>query len=153
MAFAVLLSAGWVAVRDAGALQSAFNARSTAADGEKDGTVYIWDPVYAMDSPLMAPYAQNPAMLPGADVFDHHLMMGDVSYGQKAFYDQLNRMGIRNPMRALLERENTFVAGGEENATRVLIWLREHYDESAQMEAVGEYGNATVWQYRTGEGA
>ena len=54
-------------------------------------------------------------------------------------------------MRALIERENTFVAGGEENATRVLIWLREHYDESVRMEAVGEYGNATVWQYRTGE--
>ena len=152
MAFVVLLSAGWVAVRDAGALQSAFNARSIAADGEKDETVYIWDPVYAMDSPLMAPYAQNPAMLPGADVFDHHLMMGDVSYGQKAFYDQLNRMGIRNPMRALLERENTFVAGGEENAARVLTWLREHYDASTQMEAVGSYGGATVWRYRTGEG-
>ena len=32
--------------------------RETLGDiivGEKDGTVYIWDPVYAMDSPLMAP--------------------------------------------------------------------------------------------------
>lgn len=151
MAFAVLLSAGWVAARDAGELQSAFNARSTAADDEKDGYVYIWDMTRAEEAPQISPCNDQPSYLPSKDVSDHHLTMGDVSYGQKTFYDQLNRMGIRNPMRALIERENTFVAGGEENATRVLIWLREHYDESVRMEAVGEYGNATVWQYRTGE--
>ena len=153
MAFVVLLSAGWVVARDAGELQSAFNARSTVADDEKDGVVYIWDMTHPEDAPQISPCNDQPAYLPGEDVLGHHLTMGDVSYGQKAFYDQLNRMGIRNPMRALLERENTFVAGGEENATRVLIWLREHYDESAQMEAVGSYGGATVWQYRTGAGA
>ena len=151
MAFVVLLSAGWVAVRDAGELQSAFNARSTAESDEEDGYVYIWDMTRAEEAPQISPCNDQPSYLPSKDISDHHLTMGDVSYGQKAFYDQLNRMGIRNPMRALLERENTFVAGGEENATRVLTWLREHYDASAQMEAVGKYGNATVWQYRTGE--
>ena len=105
----------------------------------------------AEEAPQISPCNDQPSYLPSKDVSDHHLTMGDVSYGQKTFYDQLNRMGISNPMRALIERENTFVAGGEENATRVLIWLREHYDESVRMEAVGEYGNATVWQYRTGE--
>lgn len=150
-AFAVLLSAGWVAVRDAGEMQSAFNVRSTAEDDAADDSVYIWDMTHVEYSPLVSPCGDQPAYLPGEDITNHHVTMGDVSYGQKTFFEQLARMNVSNPMRALLEREHTYVAGGEENAQRVLTWLREHYDSAAQMEAVGKYGEATVWQYRAGE--
>ena len=151
-AVCVFACAGWVMLRDAESMQSAFDA--IAVTPEEDGdTVIIWDMMYcSADSPLTIPYGENPARLPNQGVTNHNTSTGDVSSGQKSYFEQLARMGIQNPMRALIEREHTYFAASELNANRVLIWLREHYDANTTMAQVDASGNTAIWQYQTGEG-
>lgn len=150
-AVCVFACAGWVMLRDAESPQSAFDAIAVTPEEEGD-TVIIWDMMYcSKDSPLTIPYDENPARLPNQGVTNHNTSTGDVSSGQKSYFEQLARMGIQNPMRALIEREHTYFAASEKNAERVLIWLREHYDAGTTVMQIGTRGDAAVWQYRAGE--
>ena len=151
-AVCVFVCAGWIVLRDAEEMQSAFDAKAVTTSEEAGDTVIIWDMMYcSTDSPLTTPYDENPARLPDYGITNHNTSTGDVSSGQKSYFDQLSRMGIQNPMRALIERENTYFAASELNANRVLIWLQEHYDASTTMAQVDTSGNTAIWQYQTGE--
>ncbi len=148
LAAALCLCSAKIIVRDAGKMQSAFDAKTVSQTEQEDDTVIIWDVMQCnSDSPLTRPFTENPSRIPNQAVTNHHTSTGDVSNGQKSYYQQLSRMGIQNPMRALIEREHTYLAAAEITANRVLTWLREHYNANTQMEAIGIQGNAVIWRY------
>ena len=56
-------------------------------------------------------------------------------------------MGIPNPARALLERENTYYVA--ENEETMLVFLQEHYDEETIASQVGEIEGIPIWKFET----
>ena len=55
--------------------------------------------------------------------------------------------GIANPVRALFEREDTFLAAPEEEAEWVYYFLVENYRPDITYQEVGEVAGAGIWEF------
>ena len=78
---------------------------------------------------------------------EHNICAGLWIYHQVYFQNYLNRLGIPNPARALLERENTYYVA--ENEETMLVFLQEHYDEETIASQVGEIEGIPIWKFET----
>ena len=58
-----------------------------------------------------------------------------------------NLVGIANPARALVERDDVFFIGGGEKAGYIYVYLNEKYGPGINMEMVDEVYEAPVWRF------
>jgi hypothetical protein len=113
---------------------------------ESDDTVYIWG-VYDYDSIVWAEFFERQELL-SEEFVAHNLVDGEWEYGQPYYVDYLHRIGLDNPMQALLNREHTYYVASEERCQMVLTFLQEHYDSNVVVENVGLVEEALpVWKF------
>ncbi|MEE1200087.1 MAG: hypothetical protein U0L09_05495 [Christensenellales bacterium] len=156
---AVILASFFVAmpatVGSLGSLQSALTARTPGAAAQTDvepEAMWIWDIGSSYASPMLADFVQGTGKLPSRETVNHHLVTGDVTYGQRVFREWMDRVRIDNPMKALLEREQTYVAAPEERMRYVLTWLEEHYDSAVEAVQEGTLNGTPVWRFVSSAG-
>jgi hypothetical protein len=113
---------------------------------ESEDTVYIWG-VYDYDSIVGAKFFYRQE-LPSEEFVAHNLVDGEWEYGQPYYVDYLHRIGLDNPMQALLNREHTYYVASEERCQMVLTFLQEHYDSNVVVENVGMAEDILpVWKF------
>ena len=111
---------------------------------EGEDAIYIWSS--ANDEDLLD---MESGKLFSKEKMKHNIPVGDWMSGQNYFKEYLKEIGVENPMKALLYRENTYYVQEDsfEQKNLILNWLREHYDENTQIEPVRRTAKYTVWRY------
>ena len=74
--------------------------------------------------------------LPTRDVLEHNIPIGAWVYGQPYFDDFLERLNVRNPAVALLERPDTYLM--EEYNDSFICFIRKHYGDDIDVEENGD---------------
>lgn len=124
----------WTAARDAE------NKYETLCEGEN---LYIWNISSYTGIPMQAFMSQGKLMT--TDFMKHNIFDGSWTYGQVCYNQLLEEINAANPMRALLERENTYYVA--EEYKYVLTYLQEHYDGNTVVVQVGEIDYIPIWQF------
>jgi len=127
--------------------QSVFKAAIDAENryealGE-DEALYIWRVGAYVKGPMQS-FVEQGKLMPES-FMRHHVVNGAWIYGQLFFEQYLEKNHIQNPMRALLERKNTYYVS--ENYDTVLIYLQEHYNENTQVRQIGQVEGVPIWQF------
>lgn len=104
---------------------------------------YIWS-MQAFAKYPMAYYMEQGKLLP-KDFLKQHTYAGAWTYGHAYFNRYLEQFDTPNPMRALLERENTYYVS--EHCEEVLNYLKEHYKEDVTAVQVTEIDGVPVWKF------
>ena len=89
-------------------------------DTYQDGEIYVWERIAYIFYPMENFRAQGKLMT--EKFMEHNICAGLWIYHQVYFQNYLNRLGIPNPARALLERENTYYVA--ENEETMLVFCR-----------------------------
>lgn len=113
----------------------------------EDGVLYLWQTNEYVQRPMRDFIDQGKLMT--EDFLEHNLCYGEWTYGQVYFQHYLDRLGVPNPMKALLERKETYYVAEDSNL--VLTYLREHYDEQVQVLQTGEIDGIPVWKFTGGK--
>lgn len=66
-------------------------------------------------------------------------------YGQVYFNEFLESRNAQNPVRALIERENTYYMARD--CSNVLVYLQEHYNANVTVDYVGEIEYMPIWKF------
>ena len=112
----------------------------------EEGALYIWGGSEYVFHPMEDFRAQGKLM---TDQFmDHNVCAGCWTYGHVYFNNYLKRLGIPNPVRALLEREKTWYVA--DDPCLLLVYLQEHYDETTTVRQEGELDGVPVWRFVKG---
>ena len=77
----------------------------------------------------------------------HHIPYGDWYYGQPGFQEHLDKIGASNPMKALLNRPQTYLVAEEKELRYVLTYLQEHFDPTVEAIQVDTLFDFPVWQF------
>lgn len=109
----------------------------------KEETLYLWQTNEFVQYPVRS-FMNQGKLLP-EEFLEHNLCYGEWIYGQVYYQNYMEELGVRNPMRALLGRDETYYVA--EDNDLVLIWLQEHYDEGIQVRATGEVNQIPVWEF------
>lgn len=109
----------------------------------EDEELYFWD-ITAYKEKAMC-YFMNQGKLISSDYLAHNIYAGAWTYGQVYFQQFLDKIGVENPMRELLENEKAYYVA--EDSQMVLIYLQEHYDERVMAEQVKEIDGISVWRF------
>lgn len=117
--------------------------QSTYADGE----LYLWKTSEYVLYP-MADYI-NQGKFMTDEFLAHNLSYGDWVYGQVYYERYLERLGIPNPVKALIERDRMYYVALDE--TEMLRYLQEHYDKTIQARKVRELEGIPVWEFQSAE--
>lgn len=112
----------------------------------KDDALYFWATGEYVLHPMADFIEQGKFMT--EEFMKHNMSCGDWTYGQVYFQEYLSKLGIDNPVKALIERENTYYVAG--NPEEVLNYLREHYDEDTRVYQTGEIDGISVWKFEPG---
>lgn len=131
--------------------QSVFEAKKGADESRwestyKEGILYLWQTNEYVQRPMRDFIDQGKIMT--EDFLKHNLCYGEWTYGQVYFRNYLERLGVPNPMKALLDRKETYYVA--EDSDLVLTYLREHYDEKVQVVRTGEIDGIPVWKFTGG---
>lgn len=129
--------------------QSLFQVKRGADEGKwestyKDDEIYIWKTTEFVLYPMNDFIKQGKFM--SEEFLEHNLSCGDWTHGQVYYQNYLKRLGIDNPMEALLKRENTYYVASD--AKTVLIYLQEHYEEDVKVQQVDEIDGIPVWEFK-----
>ena len=101
----------------------------------EDGTTAIENSIDGWHN--IGKYFIRQGKLPTREFTDHNIPTGDWSYGSVYFNEHLKKLGAENPAEAMLYREDTYLANGDENSYFVdffLQFMREHYGEDIHYE-------------------
>lgn len=113
---------------------------------ESSDTVYICG-ISDYYNDYVMPILWKEDALPTTQFMNQNIIDGGCAYGQVYFLEYLYRIGIENPMSALIQREHTYYVAEEERCNCVLQFLREHYNENTQVECVGMTAGVPVWEF------
>lgn len=91
-------------------------------------------------------YYMEQGKLPSKDFFQHNLSVGDWNYGQVYFENHLKEVNAYNPVRALVERKQTYFVGKDN--TFLLEYLREHYGNDIEVKQHGEINAIPIWSFQ-----
>lgn len=124
----------------------AINSRSNVNESLYEETfegaaLYFWDSWHAN----VTKYYMEQGKLPSEEFLRHNLSAGDWTYGQVYFENHLEEVNAENPVKALVERKNTYYVG--KDSTFLLEYLREHYGSDIQVRQCGEINNIPVWSF------
>ncbi len=114
----------------------------------KDNDVFIWNPFDYINIPMGYFYTEN--KLPTGEFMMHHTFYGGLCSGQIYMKDYYSKIGLTNPARDLLYRENTYSVGSQRYQEMLLQYIREHIDANADVEKCGNIGYAEVWHFVSG---
>lgn len=127
--------------------QSVFTTKNydieTYSADYKAEELYIWSIKEYCKKPMQ--YFLGDGKLMSSDYLAHNIYAGAWSYGQVYFGQLLEKIGIENPMRELLENENAYYVA--EDSQMVLTYLQEHFDENVTVEQVKEIDGIPVWRF------
>lgn len=128
--------------------QSVFKVREGADESRWESTYqnevrYVWMTSEFVERPLRDFIDQGKFMTD--EFLEHNLFVGEWLYGQVYYNNYLNKIGLSNPMKALLEREQTYLVA--EDNTMVLTYLKEHFDENVVAQKVGEIEGIPIWEF------
>lgn len=130
--------------------QSLLTAKTGADETKWEQTYEQEDAVYLWSSSEHRKHAMKDYMAQGklmsAEFMNHNLADGGWDFNQVYSKGQMERLGVPNPIRALVERAYTYYVA--EDCTVVLTYIREHYDETAQAVQVDELDGIPVWQFQ-----
>lgn len=124
----------WTSARDTE------NKYETLCEGEN---LYVWNIGSYTETPMQEFMSQGKLMT--TDFMKHNIFDGSWTYGQVCYNQLLEEINASNPMRALLERENTYYVA--EDYKYVLTYLQEHYDADTVVAQVGEVDYVPIWQF------
>lgn len=129
--------------------QSLFRVKSGANEEKwestyKEDEIYLWKTTEFVLHPMNDFIEQGKFM--SEEFLEHNLSCGDWTHGQVYYQNYLKRLGIDNPMEALLKRNNTYYVAPD--AKTVLIYLREHYDEDVKVQKVDEIDGIPIWEFK-----
>lgn len=106
----------------------------------EEDAVYIWPNWHA----TIPKHFMNLGKLPTQRVLDHNIAAGDWTYGQDYYIEHLNRIGVPNPAKALLFRDNTYLMEGNDQI--IVDYLSEHYGKKVQLVEVGAIDTLTIYR-------
>ncbi len=101
--------------------------------------IYLW-PNWFASIPW---YYRDLDKLPPRWVLEHHIPVGDWTYGQPYFDSFLKEIDLENPAKALIERDNVYLMFGSDT---LLDFLRIHYDEDFELIEVGELNGQIAYR-------
>ena len=113
---------------------------------ESADTVYIWN-VFNFDSVIKKSDFFNDGRLLPEDILNHNIVDGEWTYNQPYYNEYLTRLGIDNPMKALIYREHTYYVGVEYRCDKIWSFLKEHYDATVTRKIVDYSNGYPVWQF------
>lgn len=130
---------------------SALFARDTEIAGfaetdSSEESVYIWG-VYDFSKNINKSDFVEKGKLLSEKFISHNLVDGDWMYSQPYYLDYLRRIGMEKPMKALIDREQTYYVAKEDRCALVLNYLREHFDTTVTADSVGEICGLPVWKF------
>ena len=132
--------------------QSVFEARYLDYDSEEDfgyknlcqgEELYFWRVGEYVKGPI-ADFMSQGKLLP-TEFMQHHMYDGAWVYGQVYFKQFLAEIEAPNPMRALLERKNTYYVAKDSNS--VLTYLQENYNKKTSVVQSGEMNGIPIWEF------
>lgn len=134
------------------AFMPAFLAKSNINDGEYaqycvDDNLYIWD--YAIENTVPFKFYAQQGKLPSQKFLLHNIQQGEYTIGQAFTDEYFDRIGTKNPIRDLVESDNTFYISEEPQLLEK--YLQEHYSSKASAVQVDVIADIPVWQFRTKE--
>lgn len=121
----------------------------TISDAAGEDALFLWSNWHA----YIPVESMLTGRLPSREVLRHNIPLGDWVYGQPYFTELLESVHAVNPAKALLERQNTWVAGGSQQL--VEEYLCEHYGSDIRLEpapGIGEINGVTVYRAVHGKG-
>lgn len=130
--------------------QSVFNAKNYVDiedGGYSDEKLYIWNISAYVQTPMKR-FMEAGKLMP-LEYTKHNIYDGSWIYGQLYFEQLLDVIEVENPMRALLEREETYYVSFEYQ--RVLTYLQEHFNASTEVTYMGENEGIPVWKFFVSE--
>lgn len=135
-------------------ISSALYAKTGANESKfeqywKDNNLYVWDTL-TMDKMLFGHYAKQGKMAT-KKCLQHNIAQGEYIYSQAFTDEYFSKLGTKNPVRALVDRENTYYVAHD--VTYMQTYLREHVNPSALAFEVGKIDDVTIWKFIVNENA
>lgn len=129
--------------------QSVFNVKEYADEDKWSSTytdeqIFIWQTNEFVQYPMRD--FMNQGKLMTEEFMRHNLCYGEWTWGQVYYINYLERFQLPNPMKALLEREETYLVA--EDHTLVSTYIKEHYDENVIVQKVDEIDGIPVWEFQ-----
>ncbi len=107
--------------------------------------LYIWD-TFTMNNVIFGHYAKQ-GKLATEKCLKHNIAHGEYIYGQAFTDEYFDSIGTNNPVRALLNRENTYYVTPD--ITYMETYIREHVNPVARAIEIGEIDDVAVWKFVT----
>ena len=130
--------------------QSLLTAKTGADETKWEPTYEPEDAVYLWRTSEHRKYAMRDFMAQGklmsADFMNHNLAEGGWDFNQVYSKGQMERLGVPNPLLALVERPHTYYVA--KDCAAVFTYIQEHYDDTAQAVQVNELDGIPVWQFQ-----
>ena len=110
--------------RNASEVGESYSAKVVNTDVGEDADIYLW-PLWNWQKYVLVEYGKM-GKLPPQSIVDHHIPIGDWTYGQPYFVNHLRKISMQNPAKALLERPHTYLVEGANES--MLTFMRGHYE-------------------------
>lgn len=125
--------------------QNAFTGRVGAEESVYEKTLqsddlYIWPNWHAT---IPKEFGWKMGKLPTRRVLEHHIPLGDWTYGQPYYTEFLERIGHPNPIRDLVEKDNVYIMS---NSQYIVNFLREHYGDDIELAEAGEVNGTKAYR-------
>lgn len=91
-------------------------------------------------------YFAKQGKLPTEEFLLHNVPYGQYTYGQVFMEEYFDKIGTHNPVRALIDRENTFYVA--EDVSIMENYLRDNVDENIYSIKVDTINNIPVWKFK-----
>lgn len=125
----------------------------TGADESEFEKLYVDDSLYVWDERTINKdgygYFYKQGKLETRNFIDHNIPHGDWIYGQKFMEEYYDRIGTHNPVRALLNRENTYYVARDKTAMET--YLQENVNPNAYAVQVDTIKGIPIWKFEVGE--
>lgn len=134
------------------ALYANINNKNIVEQNINSHDLYLWD-VYTFDDICMKAHMKA-GKLYSEEFIQHNLPAGEWIYGTAYFKEYLQRLGVSNPVQALMTRKNTYFVGTKEQNMIVETYLKEHYDQRYKGISVSDYNQNNelkIWKYKMQE--
>lgn len=129
--------------------QSVFCAKTGANETKweqtyEEGAVYLWRASEHRKCAMQD--FMNQGKLMTAEFMKHNLNDGGWDFNQVYSQNQMKRLGVTNPVRALIEREHTYYVA--KDCSEMWTYLKEHYDAAVQAVQINELDGIPVWEFK-----